>query len=531
MQLKGNIGVLGLSILQTRCTPPLPSRAYYPTVQYNKNQFNGHGDAAYYKMWSDSPSPVSLAISNDGILWTTVGNVTGLTNSRHSVVLYDSNSFGDGSGNYYRIWYWNSAFSTSIAGFRTAKSSDGINWVSDTQCTQDPTFPLVFGPYGSSYFYNFFGPSTVIYNPSATNNPGDPMSFSYVVYYIGGAGGNPPGQWDNTCLAYSVDGINWTRYGSAPVLLPTGSSADWDGFFSTSGSVVKTLNKYHMWYSGSPDGGGNIKGIGYASSDDGINWVRAVTNPIFYVTDGKAWRDVRTYACSVLFDPDYFGSPADGQALKMWFSGLSSSNVYAVGYAAANFETDPDVSTVIANPSTVIANGISSSQITVTLKAIEGQPIAGNTVTLTANQGSSQITPLSAVTNSSGEAVFTVTDTVIETITYTATDVTENVQINQQAMVSFVEEPSPLPPKDLKGFQKKNDFAVVREYYNSLKWKPGPSEIEGYFVYRNGIKIATLDASTLNYTDHNRKKGKKTLYSVTSFVGNKESIPINVIVK
>lgn len=509
---------------------PLPNRAYYPTVQYNKNQFDGHGNAAYYKMWSDTPSPISLAISNDGVFWQMIGNVVGLTNARHSVVLYDPDCFGEGNGYYYKIWYWNSAFSTSIAGFRTAKSADGINWVQDSPCTQNPLFPLVFGPYGSSYFYNFFGPSTVFYNANATNNPSDPMSFRYVLYYIGSAAGNPPGQWDNTCLAYSIDGVDWSRYGSLPVLIPSGNSADWDGFFSTSASVIKTENKYHMWYSGSPDGGGNIKGIGYASSNDGINWTRASSNPIFYITDGKAWRNVRTYACSVLFDPDYFGSPSDNKALKMWFSGLSSTGIYSVGLATSNFMTDANVSTVNANPPIVIANGTSASVITVSLKAIEGEPIVGSTVVLSANQGSSQISPLSAITDSNGQAVFTVTDTIIEMVSYIATDITNNVEIAQQAVVSF--ESPPLPPIKLSGKQHKNDFGVVREYFNLLSWQPNPADkIEGYNIYRNGTKIATVSASVFSYEDHNRKKGKRTLYSVTSFIGDNESKPINVIVK
>lgn len=508
---------------------PLPNRAYYPTVQYDKDQFSGHGVSAYYKMWSDNPNN-SLATSNDGITWNTVGTSVGLTNARHSVVLYDPDGFGDGDGYYYKIWYWNSAFSTSINGFKHAKSIDGLNWVDDITCTQDPTFPLVFGPYGSSYFYNFFGPSTVIYNKNATNEPGSPMTFRYVLYYIGGAGGNPPGQWDNTCLAYSEDGVNWTRYGTVPVLLPTGNTADWDGFFSTSASVLKTQDMYHMWYSGSPVGGDNIKGIGYASSTDGINWVRAPTNPIFYVTDGKAWRDVRTYACCVLFDADYFGVPADNKVLKMWFSGRSTAGVYSVGYATSDFLTNPTVSTVTANPLSVVANGIAASTITVTLKATEGQPIVDSTVTLTPDQGSSVITPPSGISDTNGQVLFTVTDTVIETVTYTATDTTNNVVITEQATVSFVE--GPQPPASLIGVQEKNDFGVAFELFNLLEWEPSPTVgIEGYYIYRDSIKIATVDPSTFAYADHNRRAGVATLYSITSFMDGNESSPINCIVR
>ncbi len=92
--------------------------------------------------------------------------------------------------------------------------------------------------------------------------------------------------------------------------------------------------------------------------------------------------------------------------------------------------------------------------------------------------------------------------------------------------------PSISPPSNLTGHQKRNDFGLVFELFNLLKWEASPSTgITGYFVYRDGIKIATLDASTLEYEDHNRKNGVTTLYSVTSFIGSNESTPINIEVK
>ena len=58
------------------------------------------------------------------------------------------------------------------------------------------------------------------------------------------------------------------------------------------------------------------------------------------------------------------------------------------------------------------------------------------------------------------------------------------------------------------------------ELFNQLQWEansvPG-STVAGYFIYRNGVKIATLSASTFEYEDHNIKKGATTLYSVAAF--------------
>jgi len=88
------------------------------------------------------------------------------------------------------------------------------------------------------------------------------------------------------------------------------------------------------------------------------------------------------------------------------------------------------------------------------------------------------------------------------------------------------------PPTNLTGQQKKNDFGLIFELFNLLKWKASPSAVAGYFVYRDGIKIATVNASTLKYEDHDRKKGVSTFYSVTAVDANGfESPVINVEVQ
>lgn len=86
---------------------------------------------------------------------------------------------------------------------------------------------------------------------------------------------------------------------------------------------------------------------------------------------------------------------------------------------------------------------------------------------------------------------------------------------------------------NLQGSQKKNDFGIEFERYNLLTWDASTSTtVAGYFVYRNGEKIASLSASTLQYEDHNRKKGVSTQYSVTSFDSNgNESSPVFVTVQ
>lgn len=111
----------------------------------------------------------------------------------------------------------------------------------------------------------------------------------------------------------------------------------------------------------------------------------------------------------------------------------------------------------VANLSTDAADGKSAARVTVELRDANGYPVTGKTVSLTASGGSSVIaavnvagsirgpldavsaetattvgpmgapSPVTAVSNSNGNAVFAVTDTVLETVTYTAADTTDSI--------------------------------------------------------------------------------------------------------
>lgn len=103
-------------------------------------------------------------------------------------------------------------------------------------------------------------------------------------------------------------------------------------------------------------------------------------------------------------------------------------------------------STVVASPSTVAADGEDPSTVTVTMLGDvggnKGLPVPGKSVTLGQGSGHSDITPASAVTNSDGQAIFTVTDSTTETVTYTATDTTDSPNVtasgaSSQSMVDF----------------------------------------------------------------------------------------------
>lgn len=329
--------------------PPDADRAYYPCVLYDADGFSGYGATYCYRMWYGDVNGQWEAVtySNDGINWTNTAQTTGIgANGYHAQVLYFPGGFSAPGGTYYyKIWYWNGPNMTyNISDIYTADSADGENFTNDQALTQDATAQLVLDPdTGVGWNRGSYGPVSLLYNPAATNTGTNPFDYSFAMYYDATTGGAQV-----IGLGYSSDGNHWYRYGSEPVL-DLGPEGAWDGplpgsssAFDTMGTVIKGEDgTWRMWYSGwqySTDF--TNYGIGYATSTDGINWTRDPDNPIFYYSDGEAWRDSRTYTPSVLYSATRFDGHGPGAAYKMWFSGkASATGNYSIGYASSPPDT------------------------------------------------------------------------------------------------------------------------------------------------------------------------------------------------
>jgi hypothetical protein len=134
-------------------------------------------------------------------------------------------------------------------------------------------------------------------------------------------------------LAYSADGIAWTRHSEAtPVFAAgSGSPAPWDSGHVGFGTVLQHVDgTYGLWYSGGVAGLG--EGIGYASSADGLVWTRSPDNPIASLGP-DTWNATQNYAPMVLFDGLAFGGHGDRVYAKMWRSGESTAGNETIGYA------------------------------------------------------------------------------------------------------------------------------------------------------------------------------------------------------
>ena len=103
--------------------------------------------------------------------------------------------------------------------------------------------------------------------------------------------------------ATSDDGVNWHRMSAQPVLKP---ELPWEKDAVMCPSVIwdDTARLYRMWYSGGQNYEPNA--IGYATSPDGLHWTKSNANPVFAGDPADAWEKERATACQVLFHNDWF---------------------------------------------------------------------------------------------------------------------------------------------------------------------------------------------------------------------------------
>ena len=152
---------------------------------------------------------------------------------------------------------------------------------------------------------------------------------------------------------------------------------------------------------------------------------------------------------------------------------------------------------ISAEPSTVTNDGTSQATISVYLENGLGQPAAGKTVMLSENGGSATITPVSyvAVTGSNGVATFTATDYSQQSVSFTATDVTDgNTPVPGSAVVTF--EPggsssscADTPPTPVGGY-------TIGPWASGLAYNPQDLDIDGVDYYAcSGIDQPAYDAS------------------------------------
>ncbi len=195
-------------------------------------------------------------------------------------------------GGTYRMWFsWRPRKSIALV-----QSEDGIVWSKPS---------IVLGPNDKTDWESDINRPVVIRHGAL-----------YRMWYTGQARGR---SWIG--YATSEDGKAWERESDKPVL-----SADksWEKAAVMCPHVLfdDQAGLYRMWYSGGeqyePDA------IGYATSKDGLNWVKQGDSPVFKPDPGLAWEKDRVTACQVI---------RQGDGYLMFYIGFRDKDHAQIGVA------------------------------------------------------------------------------------------------------------------------------------------------------------------------------------------------------
>jgi pimeloyl-ACP methyl ester carboxylesterase len=123
--------------------------------------------------------------------------------------------------------------------------------------------------------------------------------------------------------ATSQDGTNWTKYNGYVL---EGTTSAWDTGGPARGvSVLYANGSYKMWYAAADVGFGNWK-IGYAASNDGVNWVKGNNGqPIIYPT--TSWE---------LNSTEYPNVIINNGTYEMFYGSSSGDNTTQLVYATSS---------------------------------------------------------------------------------------------------------------------------------------------------------------------------------------------------
>ncbi len=111
-------------------------------------------------------------------------------------------------------------------------------------------------------------------------------------------------------LSRSQDGITWTE---PQIVLKCDSTSGWEDLVNRS-TTIYWKGQYHMWYTGQVFPAGHAQGIssiGYAVSDDGVNFRRVQREPVLKP-------EMQYEGCSVMCP--YVMYDEERQVLRMWYS-------------------------------------------------------------------------------------------------------------------------------------------------------------------------------------------------------------------
>jgi len=178
-------------------------------------------------------------------------------------------------GDTYRMWVsWRPKQSVALV-----ESKDGLHW------SEPPK--IVLGPRKETGWEDDINRPVVLKRQDG-----------YHMWYTGQSEGH-----SSIGYATSPDGVQWKRISDTPVLSPT---EPWEKVALMCPDVIWDAKAgiFRMWYSGGeqyePDA------IGYATSADGIHWIKHANNPVFKSDASAGWEKYKVTACQVVEDEGWY---------------------------------------------------------------------------------------------------------------------------------------------------------------------------------------------------------------------------------
>jgi len=369
-----------------------PDSAAFNFVEYAKNPLFGGAtsgvDCAYqpyvikiggiYNMWyGDGVNARYISSAypdfNDAKKPGTIVSVSGTTSIQpyKFTVYYNPDGWTLKETHYSQklVAYYTDGLGVGIwrANPKVAVSDDGINWTFVAQTTGVLEYSTVHS--NSSDLYRL----SVLYEGNNVWKGYADSGGAIILYYT------------------SPNGIDWTG-GVATDLLSWYTPSllqPWErGKGAISPYVFKMDNTYVMTYSAGETN--NNQAIGIAYSENGINFTKSSTNPIFSVDNKVAWRTDRTYNSYIMFDDGLWRMYFQGNAAGNYSVGMATSAIPVTSITQAPATTtvsSGDIAGLISSGIFLADSPIDAPKITVKQQATINVPFGSGTSSVTLPAG------------------------------------------------------------------------------------------------------------------------------------------------
>ena len=151
-------------------------------------------------------------------------------------------------------------------------------------------------------------------------------------------------------VTFSDDGINWEE---PRITLHNNLESGWEDDINRN-CVLKIDGKYKMWYTGQARG---YSFIGYAESDDGLNFYRPLNEPV--LISERAWEGFSVMNPCVLYENGIY---------RMWYAAdelselANQKNITIKTDIAEDIMVNADEALLISAVSNLVSNGIKYSK-------------------------------------------------------------------------------------------------------------------------------------------------------------------------